>query len=145
MCKVSPRLKLCTCDARDVTRLANYWVLHRFNASKQNRIIGRVAMPDAIDARAEAYNRATLRRRLNEPDAFDVDLNPQVGDRLQLTFRCSEPDASGKARAKTVTYGYALTASGWVEEAFNSLGWQWHHDRSASGELRPALAAGDKG
>jgi hypothetical protein len=141
MCHVSPRLKLCSCASGDVSRLAHYWVFYRFDPQKNERIIGRVAKPDALDPRAEAYNRATLLKRLNEPDVFDLDLKPKSGDRLQITFRCTEADAPGKARAKTITYGYAFTGEGWVEEPYNSLSWRWHHTNSAIGELRPAPAA----
>lgn len=144
MCRVSPRLKLCTCDGRKVSRLAHYWVLYRFDPNKNVRVIGRVATPDALDPRAEAYNRATLLKRLNEPDVFDVEPKLKSGDRLQLTFRCSEAEASGGVRAKTITYGYAFTDEGWVEEPFNSLLWQWHHEPSTVGELRPAPGAPPK-
>jgi hypothetical protein len=143
MCRVSSTLKLCTCAVRDVSRLRHYWVLHRFDPRKANRMIGRVARPDVLDARDEVHNRALLLARLQEPDAFDVDLAPREGDRLQLTFRFAERDRAGRKAFKEITYGYAWTAGRWVEKEFEPLGWQWHHDRERIGELRPAVADGN--
>ena len=106
MCKLSHQLKMCICDVPDVSELEHYWVLHRFNP-KKDMVIGRVARPDTLDVRVDAYNRSLLLQRLHEDDAFDIDLNLQNGDRSQLTFRCSEPDASGQPEIKVITYGYA--------------------------------------
>jgi hypothetical protein len=143
MCRLSAKLKLCTCEVASVAELAGFWVLHRFKPGKQELIIGELVMPDELDARVETYNLSMLKQRLNEADAFDVDLKPQPGDRLQLTFRCSEADASGTARTKTITYGYAWTAGRWVELPFNDFEWAWHHDQESFGELRPAPSRDD--
>jgi hypothetical protein len=142
MCKVSSKLKLCTCAVPDVSRLRFYWVLHRFDPRKDVRRVGRVARPDVLDARDEAHNRTLLLARLQEPDAFDVDLEPREGDRLQLTFRFTERDRAGRKTVKEITYGYARIRGRWVEEKYDPLLWHWHHDRERFGELRPAVADG---
>ena len=139
MCRLAPTLTLCTCAVRDVSRLPHYWVLHRFDPRKDTHVIGRVARPDVLDPQDDAHNRALLRVRLQEPDAFDVDLAPRDGDRLQLTFRFSGRDRAGRRTVKEITYGYAWTAGRWVEETFDPLMWQWHHDRERFGEVRPAI------
>ncbi len=114
MCKLSNQLKLCTCDVGSVDRLEHYWVLHRFDPRKDDSVIGRLFMPHTLDGRVEAYNRSLLLQRLQEGDAFDVDLKPREGDRLQLTFRCSEADASGARRARSSPTGmHGRPEDGW--------------------------------
>ena len=102
-------------------------------------MIGRVAIPQKLAARVDAYNRSLLLQRLHEDDVFDVDLKLRDGDRLQLTFRCSERGASGRSAHKVITYGYTWNAGRWTEESFNPLFWQWHHNREMFGELAPSL------
>lgn len=136
MCKLEGSLKLCTCNEKEASRLDQYWVFYRFNAEKHNRMIGRVLIPDQLHPKVDAENRRLLLARLQEQDAFDVDLQPGDGDRLLITLRCTEADKAGKAVSKMITYGYERKAGRWVEEPFNSLSWQWHHDRVRFGELR---------
>jgi hypothetical protein len=138
MCKLRETLKLCTCDVPTVSALEHHWVLYRFDKEKNNMVIGRVMLPDRLHAKIDAHNRRLLLARLQEEDAFDVDLHPEEGDRLAITFRCSEADASGRRVKKTITYGYARMGGRWVEERYDPLSWQWHHDQEQFGELRPA-------
>ncbi len=135
MCMLSDKLKLCTCDAASVGELDHYWVLHRFIEGKNSMVIGRTRIPEKLDAQAEAHNRALLLARLNESDAFDVDLQPKDRDRLQLTFSFSTP------QPKTIIYGYGRVDGRWVEEAYDNLGWRWHHEEERFGEVRSALEA----
>jgi len=80
---------------------------------------------------------------LHENNVFDVELNVQNGDRLQLTFRCSEPAVSGQPEIKVITYGYTWRAGRWTEETFDPLSWQEHHDPAMTGELDPTLDTDD--
>lgn len=139
MCKLRETLKLCTCDVPSVSALEHYWVLYRFDKAKDDMVIGRVMLPDRLAAEVEEYNRRLLLARLQEEDAFDVDLHPEEGDRLAITFACSEANASGRLVKKTITYGYARTGGRWVEEPYDPLSWQWHHDRERFGELRSSM------
>jgi hypothetical protein len=135
MCKLSEKLTLCTCSAASFADLEHYWVFHRFVAGKNEMVIGRALLPDKLDAEVEAHNRSVLLARLNEIDAFDVDLKPKDGDRLQLTFRFPLAGAT-----KTITYGFAHAGGRWVEQAYDHLSWRWQHDRESFGEVRSARA-----
>lgn len=84
----------------------------------------------------DGYNRELLLRRLQEEDAFDVELDLQDRDRLQLTFQFSESGTSGAPTTKVITYGYSWKAGRWDEEEFCPLAWQWHHDWAMSGEVQ---------
>lgn len=139
MCTLSETLKLCTCESGSLGDLDHYWVFHRFVDGKDNPVIGRVLVSYRLDATTEAHNRSLLLARLNQPDAFDIDLQPRDGDRLHLAFRIIVAGAP-----KTVTYGYALSGGTWVEQTYNSLAWERHHDRETFGEIRGALAGVQK-
>lgn len=139
MCTLSETLKLCSCDAGSLGDLDHYWVFHRFVEGKDRPVVGRMLGSYPLNATTEAHNRALLLARLNRPDAFDVDLKPKDGDRLHLAFRIT---VAGKP--ETVTYGYALAGGTWVEQTYNSLAWERHHDRETFGEIRGALASVQK-
>lgn len=131
MCKLDHRLKLCTCRARSTAALTHSWVFHRFDAKKSRVVIGRVALPPRLAEEIEQHNRALLLSRLNEADAFDVELSPREGDRLQLSFRFSD--------TKWAVYGYEHRDGRWTEQPFSPLEWQWHHDQESFGVVRGAV------
>lgn len=133
MCKVSDKIKLCTCEVTSVSKLKHYWILHRYNKSKNNIIIGEFMLPYMLDEKMLINNKAMLLNRLNEADAFDVELSPKSKDRLQLTFTC--PGANDQQ----ITYGYSYKKGKWVEEDFDSLEWSWNHDEQKFGIINPAL------
>ena len=133
MCKVSDKIKLCTCGVNSVDQLKHYWILHRYNKLKNNIIIGEFMLPYMLDEKMLIYNKAMLLNRLSEADAFDLELSPKSKDRLQLTFTC--PDTN----EQQITYGYSFKKGKWVEEDFDPLEWSWHHDEQKIGIINPAL------
>lgn len=96
-------------------------------------IIGEFMLPYMIDEKILIKNKAMLLKRLNETDAFDVELFPKSKDRLQLTFTC--PGANDQQ----ITYGYSYKKGKWVEEDYDPLEWCWHHDEQKFGIINPAL------
>lgn len=133
MCEVSGKLKLCTCNATSVEKLKHYWILYRYNREKNNIIIGDFILPYMLDEEMVIKNKAVLLKRLNEEDAFDIDIFPKNKDRLQLTFTCSA------FSNQQITYGYSYKNGKWIEKDFDPLEWQWHHDEEISGAIKPAL------
>ena len=137
MCELPKALRFCTCKARSLAQLTHFWVFYRFDKTKDDMVIGRVALPDRLDATVDKYNRALLLARLHEDDAFDLDLDPREGDLLAIAFRCTEVNQRGVREDRTITYGYKRTGDRWVDEPFNHLEWQWHHHHERFGKLRP--------
>lgn len=131
MCKVSNKIKLCTCGVNSVSKLKHYWILHRYNKLKNNIIIGEFMLPYMIDEKILINNKAILLKRLNEADVFDVELFPKNKDRLQLTFTCPGADN------QKITYGYSYKKGKWVEEDFDPLEWSWYHDQERFGTIKP--------
>jgi len=130
MCKVSSSLKLCTCDAKKLPE--NYWIFHRFNAEKEWYVVGETMLPYFISADDDEFNRNLLLKLLNEKDVFDIEMNPQNKDRLQLTFKPS-------TKSHCIYYGFEYLNGKWIHSSYDWHEWQWHHDRELSGEIRNAM------
>lgn len=134
MCQLERKLKLCTCGKIARSKLEHYWVLHRFDAEKNDRVLGRIAVPPELGRGVAEEHRALLLERLQEADAFDVDLAPREGDRLQLSFRFSA--------TQWAKYGFAFRGGRWVEEEYCPLGWRWHHTEERFGAVKDAVKSG---
>jgi hypothetical protein len=64
MCKISDKLKLCSCKTKDLSKLKYYWVLNR--PSEQSMfILGEIIMPAMIGEDLEQFNIVTLQNLLN--------------------------------------------------------------------------------
>lgn len=85
MCKVSNKLKLCSCKTIDVERLKHYWILYRPN-NDGHCIVGEMILPANIGEKADKYNSNTIRKNLNEGNCFDVEMQHQENDILELIF-----------------------------------------------------------
>jgi hypothetical protein len=85
MCKVSTKLKLCSCKIDNVESLPHYWILHTRTGMEQH-IVGEAMMPAPIDEESAQYNSNTLKRLLNSGKCFDVEMHHQEGDQLELYF-----------------------------------------------------------
>jgi hypothetical protein len=90
MCKISDKLKLCSCRIENVQRLKHYWVLNR-PEDKGVFILGEIVPPADIGERVEKYNINSLRKQLNNGNCFDVNLVHQENDILELP-RISFPE-----------------------------------------------------
>lgn len=49
MCKITSKIKLCTCKAISTDSLQNYWSLYRFNKDKNEVIVGETFMSIKFD------------------------------------------------------------------------------------------------
>ena len=131
MCKVSDKLLLCTCKAENVDSLKNYWVLYRRNKNKDMMIMGSMIMPYAPEENIEKYNEEKLLRLMNTPSTFDVELNPNAGDRIQLHFTINDE--------QFMDYGFEYKSSKWVLKEYNQFGWDEKYDESKHGKIVNAL------
>jgi hypothetical protein len=134
MCRVSTKIKFCTCSASSPEKLKHYWVFHRFIEGKDVMVIGEPVMPFDIDRETNSFNRELLLHRVNEPDAFDINLYPKENDRLQISFLCKN-DVGGY-----IHYGFSFRNGNWAEEMFDGLEWMWHHSEIAFGKIKQALS-----
>ncbi len=54
------------------------------------RLNGLIVSPGYLDEKMVEMNAVTLQKRLNEPDAFDMELSPNDNDRLLIVLTCKE-------------------------------------------------------
>lgn len=85
MCKVSDKLKLCTCKTKNVERLKHYWRLKR-PTEKKHCVVGEMILPADIGDRSHKLNQKTILKQLNETNVFDVEIRHEENDILELHF-----------------------------------------------------------
>ena len=85
MCKVSDQLKLCSCKTNNVEKLKHYWILKRHNG-ENNCMIGEAILPANIGKVAHNFNISSLGKMLNSGNCFDIALQHQENDILELHF-----------------------------------------------------------
>ena len=90
MCKISDKIKFCTCVDEDVEieKLDNYWILYREDKSKKLDFIiqiGEFVLTENMSSNFE-FNKNTILKRLNEDDAFDMPIQFKKNDYLQVNL-----------------------------------------------------------
>lgn len=124
------KLKLCACHALTGNE-QHYWVLHRYDRTMKNEIIGEAMLPSWLDPQDEACNKATLLRLLNEGDVFDKDLGIKNIDRLQFSFNL--PDKY------ELYYGYEYRNGKWHKDFFDAIEWMWQHEPTEEGIIENGM------
>lgn len=132
MCKVSSKLKLCTCNTEDIYAAEHYWIFHRFEEDKNNFIIGQLMLPPEIDPAIHKFNQRRLALLLNKENPFDIKIEPKEKDRLQLAFTIPP-------NAEHIVYGFEYRNNRWRKCGFDTLEWQWFHNEEKLGEIKNAL------
>ena len=87
MCKVSDKIKFCTCvdEDTDIYSCKHYWILHRFKKDKDLTLI--MGMPELPSFHPDfECNQDTLLKALNSPDAFDKKIDFKRWDRLEVVL-----------------------------------------------------------
>lgn len=127
MCHPTPTLKLCTCAANERKKAAATWEFHRFVQEKDHFIIGTMVGPPPMALEEYQANSTQLATRLNQPDAFDVELHPQPNDRLLLSFRTQKG---------TYHYGFEFQNNQWNPIDYDPFSWARHHAYGKTGCLK---------
>lgn len=91
MCKISPHLKLCTCNTDNIEDLPHYWLL-KGAADEGANIVGEAILPADIGEGADQLNEKTIVQSLNSGNCFDVELHLTENDLLQLHFTLRPKD-----------------------------------------------------
>jgi hypothetical protein len=136
MCKVSDKLKLCTC-AKGEKMGKNYWIFYQHNKAKDCMIMGVPMLPAFISPEDEAFNSTLLLKLLNDGNVFDTDLHPKSKDRLLLSFHC--PKATTGTDSNQLEYGFEYSRGKWKLEDFDPFEWTWKHDKKSKGKIENAL------
>lgn len=130
MCEISDKIKFCTCKAKSTERLKNYWVFHQYEEGRFDGIMGSCDPPMLMDEQMVQYNEETLLKRVNETDAFDVDLQPKSKDRLEIVLTCNEHFGGD------LHIGFEYKKGQWVACEYDLFEWTWKHTEDAFGKLK---------
>ena len=123
MCKVSDKLKLCSCNAEKVESLKHFWVLNRPENLGQ-RIIGEIMPPADIGKQIENFNIERLRKHLNDGNCFDVILSHQEKDILELHFTCKQRPKLGDAfdlSGNYLVYAFVFKKGKWRKTSYDAF------------------------
>lgn len=132
MCKVSRKLKLCTCST-PIENLKHYWVLHRFINGKNEFVIGSPIMPEDFCFKDHPNNEKIIEELLNINNLFDVNILPKNKDRLELSFTCKNQIES------TLRYGFEYKNNKWKTIEYNCFDWMRRHEDVEFGKIKNAL------
>jgi len=85
MCKISDKIKFCTCGSvtKNTRKLKNYWVLNRLKTDGFEFLVGSFILPNELSENFE-INKKTILKRLKESDAFDIPISFQNEDTLVI-------------------------------------------------------------
>ncbi len=124
MCKVSDKLKLCSCKTEIVETLKHYWILNRPNGIEAS-MLGTIMPPAYIGEKMERLNESTLRKLLNNGNCFDVELDLQENDTLSLHFTCNQ-NHNGKQfvdfYGSYLLYAFKFKNGKWRKGEWNHFG-----------------------
>lgn len=85
MCTVSDKFKLCSCKTKNVEDLKHYWILKR-PTEKTHLVVGEMILPADIGEEADKLNQKIILTQLNKSNCFDIELQHQENDILELHF-----------------------------------------------------------
>lgn len=129
MCKITSKIKFCTCKASSPEKLQQYWCLYRFNKDKNEMIVGEVILPNYMLDITYEVNKVVLEKRLNEADAFDMDLSFKARDVLEIV--CNNLDD-----AKRQVYGFKYKGKRWQLNEVDYFYIMGHYDEFSFGKLK---------
>lgn len=129
MCTISDKLKLCTCKTKDVYRLKNFWVLHRFVDGKDLEVVGETIMPYFNPLVDVKLNEKTLVKLLNGGNIFDVEMELIDQDLLHLAFTFEGDEQHND-------YGFEFKKGKWKNVGYDPLVWMWHHEEFRQGKIK---------
>ena len=135
MCKVSDKIKFCTCGSgiKDVRKLDNYWILYRYNHNDDNlidEIHDGIVLIKIIQN--DELNKQTILNRLKEIDAFDVSIKFEVSDILEIHLNNLNPD-------KKLIYTFYRFGQEWDFNSFRSISRDKSYDKYKFGNIDNAL------
>jgi hypothetical protein len=117
MCRISDKIRLCSCKTEGVERLKHYWVLQR-PEKKEWHVLGTILPPTDLGEKIEKFNIDSLRRQLNEANCFDVELQHQEKDVLELHFTCNPSNNIGDS----LVYAFVYRKGKWRKTSYDPFG-----------------------
>ncbi len=119
MCQVSDKIKLCSCKTKDVEQLKNYWTLTRTGQTIE-LIVGEIFLPADIDKEINKLNKKTILSVLNTGEIFDIEMQHQENDILELHFSLPEDfEIIDSMQSNYLCYCFRFKDSKWRAAAYD--------------------------
>lgn len=133
MCLVSDKIKFCTCAAKSTEQLKHSWEFRRYDEERDYMVVGLTMEPYGIDELSNRLNQELLLQRVNDPTAWDTELNPKEKDRLLLNFNCGN-------NYQNLFYGFTYHNHKWCAIEYDTFEWMEKHHEESFGKIKNALA-----
>lgn len=121
MCKLSNKLKLCSCKTKDIEKLQHYWKLQTHNGLP-SYIVGEAMLPANIGKLSDRYNINVLKTMLNNENCFDIEMMHREGDRLELHFSYVEIENHMPFNGHFLAYTFIYKNGKWKNTDFDPFG-----------------------
>ena len=137
MCKVSDKIKFCTCGSgiKDVRKLDNYWILYRYNQNDYQiigEIIDGVIYTINLIQDNHELNKETILNRLKETDAFDIPIKFEDFDILEIHLNHLQP-------SKELVYTFNYYDKEWDFNSNESISRDKSYDKLKFGNIDNAI------
>jgi hypothetical protein len=119
MCEITDQIKFCTCAKGHYSKLSHYWLYYRVGEKKESIMKGTAIIPDYLSMPDYIENQYKLLERLNNPDAFDIEIHPKEGDLMEIVL-----NNLGNSRAE---FHFIFQDSSWDWENHNPFEVLNHH------------------
>lgn len=133
MCLISNKIKLCSCSKGSIEELKNYWILYRYNDDKDEICLGESILPTSMLDFNFNENLEALVSRLNEVDTFDIPLEFQPKDILEVVInnnsRTHDPSH----------YTFKYNNGKWETTENDPFEIMNHYDEKVTGKIKNAL------
>jgi hypothetical protein len=129
MCKITSKIKFCTCKAASTEKLKHYWALYRRNKDKNDILMGLPVMPNDWMELDFEKNKFILENRLNDADAFDVPLVFKAKDMLEIVFNNHDYE-------KRLVYGFKFKNGKWKTDEIDDFYLMGFCDEVAFGRVK---------
>lgn len=133
MCLISDKIRFCTCSDSSYENLSHYWVLHRHNPEKDLGIIGEAMIPHHLFQPNFELDQNTLANRLNECDAFDMEMEFKPNDKIEIVFNNLLEDA------KRLVFCFQFKKGKWAAVEYDVFELANNYDELSFGKMRKSL------
>ena len=130
MCKVSDKIKFCTCrNSVNIEELDNYWVLYKFNKDKNEMMMGMQILPTSFRDTNFVFNVSLILDRLNDGEAFDKPIAFNKKDRLEVVLKTDSNDDS-------YSYNFQFGGKKWKEVEEDPFELMNYYDQEKEGKVK---------
>lgn len=120
MCTISEKLKLCTCEKKDIAKLMHHWKLKR--PKPTGKVIeGNLLLPADLGKSINKHNHQTILHQLNTGNCFDFEITPKENDQLELFFTLIDRPQSdfNIQEGNFLIYEFKFKNEKWIKEKHN--------------------------